>query len=469
MLKKHGEFLASLFAVADILIILLSWNIAYYLKFQSLLWDISFLDSSSRRYLLLIPPILILWPIVLSNMGLYKQRRISKIFSEIFDVLKASILANLILVAVTYLVSKDGFSRQVFIYFGAISVFLLLLERFTLRGLLRYFRRLGYNTRRVLIVGAGDLGERVVGNIRETPWTGLEIAGFLDDKKDVGTMVEGLEVLGNIRKIKTVIHEHKIDQVFIALQIQYYKKMMYVLENLLDEVTTVRIIPDIYQAMTLNASVEDLHGMPMINMTDSRMYGWNIVLKRFADIVFSMSALIIMSPIILLIFLGIKLTSKGPVIFKQRRYGLDGEYIKIYKFRSMSVCEDGPNVPQAKKGDARITPLGGFLRRTSLDELPQFFNVLQGRMSVVGPRPHAVAHNEEYRKVIRSYMLRHKVKPGITGWAQVNGWRGETDSLDKMEKRVEYDLFYIENWSPWLDMKIVLLTIIHGMINKQAY
>ena len=199
------------------------------------------------------------------------------------------------------------------------------------------------------------------------------------------------------------------------------------------------------------------------------MYGWYGVVKRFEDFVLSLFAIILTSPIMFIIAVAVKLTSLGPVIFKQKRYGLDGKEIKVYKFRSMTVCEDGADVPQAKRCDSRITPFGAFLRKTSLDELPQFINVLQGRMSVVGPRPHAVAHNEQYRKQIRSYMLRHKVKPGITGWAQVNGWRGETDMLAKMENRVKDDLFYIENWSLWFDIKIIWLTVWKGLVNRNAY
>lgn len=323
--------------------------------------------------------------------------------------------------------------------------------------------------RRVLIIGAGELGERVAKKINDSSWTGLEISGFVDDSIDIGTSVQGAKVVGKIRDINEIANELNIDQVFIALPVQSYKKMIHVINSLDDETLTVRIVPDIYQAITLNAGIEEFEGMPIINLTDTPMYGWSVIVKRTTDIGFSSLALLMLSPLMLTIALVIKLASSGPVIFKQKRYGLDGKEIKIYKFRSMTVCEDGANVPQARRGDARITPFGSFLRRTSLDELPQFINVLQGHMSVVGPRPHAVAHNEEYRKLVKSYMLRHKVKPGITGWAQVNGWRGETDTLEKMEKRVECDLYYIENYSPWLDIKIVFLTIWKGFIHKHAY
>ena len=219
----------------------------------------------------------------------------------------------------------------------------------------------------------------------------------------------------------------------------------------------------------LHARSESINGLASISIFDSPMDGASRVVKRVEDIVLSSLILLMIALPLVLIAIAIKLTSPGPVLFRQRRYGLDGRPIMVWKFRSMSVQENGDNVRQATRNDARITPLGAFLRRTSLDELPQFFNVLRGDMSIVGPRPHAVAHNEQYRKQVSGYMLRHKVKPGITGWAQINGWRGETDTLDKMQKRVEFDLEYIEHWSIWLDIKIILLTLFKGFLNKNAF
>ncbi|EHU6064699.1 exopolysaccharide biosynthesis polyprenyl glycosylphosphotransferase, partial [Escherichia coli] len=212
-----------------------------------------------------------------------------------------------------------------------------------------------------------------------------------------------------------------------------------------------------------------INGVPVVPLYESPLSGINMVFKRLEDIIVSLSILIVISPVLLIIACAVKFTSPGPVIFRQIRYGMDGKSIKVWKFRSMTVMENDNNVTQATKHDLRVTKVGKFLRRTSLDELPQFFNVLFGQMSVVGPRPHAVSHNEQYRTLIKGYMLRHKVKPGITGLAQVNGWRGETDTLDKMQKRVEYDLLYIRNWSIWLDLKIIFLTIFKGFVNKSAY
>jgi len=469
MLKKHSQFLESIAVIADIVIIFACWVIAYYLRFFIITLPPPKDVPQLENYLFILLPIVIIWPFLFKHLGLYRPRRISSHFAEIFDLVKASTLAVIILIATTFFTRKYEYSRLVFLYFCGLSVMSLTIERWAFREILRYLRRQGYNLRHALIVGAGDLGVRVVEKIKNNPWTGLEIVGFLDDYKSIGETVGGKEVIGRINDIKSIVDKYNIDQVFVALPIRAYSRLIYIMECLKDELVNIRIVPDIYQAITLNASVEDFEGLPLINLTDTPMYGWNVVFKRFVDILFSSLALIVISPLMAVIALIMKLTSPGPVFFKQRRYGLDGKVIWVYKFRTMTVCEDGPDVPQAQKCDPRITPFGAFLRSTSLDELPQFINVLQGQMSVVGPRPHAIAHNEQYRKLITSYMLRHKVKPGITGWAQVNGWRGETDTLDKMEKRIDYDLYYIENWSIWFDMKIMWLTVWKGLVNKNAY
>lgn len=469
MLKKYSQFWGSILLLIDILIIAAAWMSACYLR-VSISWIPADNGAHSLRdYFIILIPILLIWPFVFRNLGLYRPRRTSSNLSETLDIAKASSLALIILISVTFFAKKQEFPRLIFLYFWGISIIALSFERWGFRELLRTIRRKGYNTRRVLIVGAGDLGGKVVKKIKGNKWTGLEVAGYLDDYKFVGVFIEGEKVLGRINDIETIVDKYGVDQVFITLPIRAYKRVIYIVEKLSDKLVSVRVVPDIYQAITLNANVEDFEGFPIINLTDTPIYGWNMVLKRFADIVFSSLALILNAPLMVFIALIIKTTSPGPVFFKQRRYGIDGKVIWIYKFRTMTVCEDGSDVPQAQKCDLRITPFGAFLRRTSLDELPQFINVLQGQMSVVGPRPHAIAHNEQYRKLVKSYMLRHKVKPGITGWAQVNGWRGETDTLDKMENRVRHDLFYIENWSTWFDIKIMWLTLWKGFVNKNAY
>ncbi len=247
------------------------------------------------------------------------------------------------------------------------------------------------------------------------------------------------------------------------------KRIVELVNALSDTTASVYLVPNFFVFDLLHGKLSSLDGVPVLSLHETPFYGLDGWVKRWEDIVVSALILLLISLPMALIALGVKLTSPGPVLFKQRRYGLNGSVVEVWKFRSMTVCENGAKVTQATKNDARITPFGAFLRRTSLDELPQFFNVLQGSMSVVGPRPHAVAHNEQYRKQIRGYMLRHKVKPGITGLAQIHGWRGETETVDKMEMRVKYDLEYVQNWSLWLDLKIIFLTVFKGFVNKNAY
>lgn len=246
-------------------------------------------------------------------------------------------------------------------------------------------------------------------------------------------------------------------------------RILSLLDDLADTTASVYFVPDIFVTDLIQARMDDINGMPIVAVCDTPFSGMNGLIKRTSDIVLALLVLVLVSPAMLAISVGVRLSSPGPVLFRQRRYGLDGKEIMVYKFRSMSVMEDGRNVTQATRDDARVTPLGSFLRRTSLDELPQFINVLQGRMSIVGPRPHAVAHNEMYRKLIRGYMVRHKVKPGITGWAQVNGLRGETRTLDKMKRRIDYDLEYLRNWSLKLDLIIIMRTILIVLKDRNAY
>jgi putative colanic acid biosynthesis UDP-glucose lipid carrier transferase len=302
----------------------------------------------------------------------------------------------------------------------------------------------------------------------------MRLFGFFDDRL-VGEKVElqpggrGYPVLGDLDDMVPFVRDHKIDMVYIALPLRAQDRFRQVVNALKDTTASVYFAPDLFAFSLLQASLTDLRGIPLVSLWETPFYGINGWLKRVEDLVLASLILLVVSPLLLAIAIGVKLSSPGPVIFQQRRYGLDGEEIVVYKFRTMRVCEDGQEVPQATRDDPRVTWFGAFLRRTSLDELPQLFNVLKGTMSIVGPRPHAVAHNEYYRQRIPAYMLRHKVRPGLTGWAQVNGWRGETETLEKMEKRIEYDLDYLRRWSLWLDLKIILLTMSRGFRDSQAY
>lgn len=310
-----------------------------------------------------------------------------------------------------------------------------------------------------LIIGFNEQGLLLADSLKRDYYQRINILGFFEDRAPSRLpQIDSYPVLGSLNELSHYLKSHTVHKLYIALPMSSHPRILKLLDDLKDTTASIYFVPDIFVTDLIQGRVSDVNGIPVVSVCETPFTGMDGFIKRTADFLFSLVVLIVISPILLVIALGIKLTSPGPIIFKQRRYGLDGQQILVYKFRSMTVTEDGGTVTQATRNDQRITPLGAFLRKTSLDELPQFINVLQGRMSVVGPRPHAVAHNEEYRKLIKGYMVRHKVKPGITGWAQVNGFRGETDTLEKMEQRVHYDLEYLRNWSPRLDMLIVAKT-----------
>jgi len=324
--------------------------------------------------------------------------------------------------------------------------------------------------RPALIVGAGELGAKVARALGEDPLSGRRLLGFFDDRdgERLDASTQG-RVLGRLAELPHEIERLGVREVYITLPLGSQPRLVKLLENLQGTTASLYFVPDVFGISIIKGRLKDLNGVPVVGICETPFTGTNGLAKRAADIVLSCLILVLIAPILLAVALGVKLSSPGPVIFKQRRNGLDGEEIEVYKFRSMRVMDNGSVVKQATKDDPRITPFGAFIRRTSLDELPQFVNVLQGRMSIVGPRPHAVAHNQQYRELIKAYMVRHKVKPGITGWAQVNGLRGETDTLDKMRQRVEYDLEYLRNWSLALDLQIIVRTARLMLFDRNAY
>ena len=381
------------------------------------------------------------------------------------------LVATGLLVLAFFAKVSEEFSRLVMGTWMLGAMLLLSTWRLMFRLFLREIRLRGYNTRRVAIVGVNEAAIEMRKQIDRSPELGYQFWGFFDDRCDERIMAEydDVELMGTIDELIHLTQSGKFEVIFIALPLKAQIRIAEILEKCGDTTASVHLIPDFFTFNLLHARLSEVGHMQTLSVYDSPIFGINDVLKRMFDIVFSLAVLTVIAIPMLLIAAAVKFTSKGPVIFKQIRYGLDGRRIEVWKFRSMTTMDNGDKVMQATKGDARITPVGAFIRKTSLDELPQFINVLQGSMSVVGPRPHAVAHNEEYRKLIPYYMLRHKVKPGITGWAQINGYRGETDTLDKMEGRVEYDLDYIRNWSLWMDVKIVSLTFFKGFVGKHVH
>ena len=342
------------------------------------------------------------------------------------------------------------------------------------RGVFRQFlisiRRKGYNTRSVGIIGLTKRGIDLANEIINYPESGYKLTAVFDERDPARLDHKYIDRLeGGIAEGVKMAQQGKLEILFVALPLTNKERIEKILRALGDTTVDVHIVPDVFTFNLLHSRMGHVGEVQTISVYDSPMRGGYSIMKRMEDVFLSLSILAVIAIPMLLIAIGIKITSPGPVLFKQDRYGMDGKKIKVWKFRSMRVMDNGEVVKQATKGDPRITPFGAFLRRTSLDELPQFFNVLQGTMSVVGPRPHAVSHNEEYRKKVAYYMLRHKMKPGITGWAQVNGWRGETDTVEKMEMRIKYDLEYIRNWSIWMDFKIVIFTLFKGFVGKNVY
>ena len=342
--------------------------------------------------------------------------------------------------------------------------------RFVMRSFLFKLRKTGFNSRKAIVVGATKTGYDMAKQIIENEELGIRFLGIYDDRNQERIPENVQEkVCGNIQSAIDMAKRSEVDYIYIALPMGAENRIREILHYCSDTTANVYLIPNFFVYNLMNSRWQSVGSIQALSVYDTPFQGASEALKRFEDIVLSFLILCFLFFPMILIAMAVKLTSPGPIIFKQKRYGLDGKKIFVYKFRSMTTQDNGPVVKQATKNDPRITKLGAFLRRTSLDELPQFINVLQGRMSIVGPRPHAIAHNEEYRKIIEGYMLRHKVRPGITGWAQVNGFRGETDTVEKMQKRVEYDLEYIHNWSVWLDVKIIIKTAFGSLFDKNAY
>jgi putative colanic acid biosysnthesis UDP-glucose lipid carrier transferase len=324
--------------------------------------------------------------------------------------------------------------------------------------------------RRAVIAGLNEQGVELARRLASDPYLRVRVAGFFDDRSTERVNPNSEHtVLGRIAALPGFVKEQRVDIIYMSLPMASQPRILTLLDELRDTTASIYFVPDFFVTDLIQGRMDTVGGLPVVAVCESPFTGFSGVVKRVSDIVLSLLIAALAAPVMLVTALAVKLSSPGPVIFRQRRYGLDGREIVVYKFRSMRVTEDGATIEQAKQGDPRLTRVGAFLRRTSLDELPQFFNVLQGRMSIVGPRPHAVAHNESYRKLIKGYMLRHKVKPGITGWAQVNGYRGETETLDKMKARIDFDLDYLRNWSLRLDLYIMVRTVWVVFKGEQAH
>lgn len=460
---RHHFYLA--IRLSDILAIIFSGLICFMLKFQTIdLYELPL------PYLTVIFIEALLVVIVFPGSGIYQSWRGKPLSAQFYLLLKVWLIISMTLIAFGFLTKTSStFSRQWVLSWLLLNLFFLIATRLILNKILAAYRTRGIHLERVALVGSSDMAIKIQNRINESHGIGFQIVALVTEEHIKNSTLE-MEVIKGGKQIASICHNLKIDEVWMLLPMEKINEFKTIYQALAKTTIDIRFIPELHDLPMFNYPSAQLLGFNAWNVSISPITGGNRIAKALEDTIFSLFFLILLSPLFILISLGVKLSSPGPVFYRQKRHGWDGKIIKVYKFRSMLVHhEENGTVTQAKKNDSRITTFGAFLRKTNLDEIPQFFNVLQGRMSITGPRPHAVAHNEYYMELIEDYMKRHKVKPGITGWAQVNGWRGETETLDKMKSRVEYDLYYINNWSLWFDLKIIMLTILRCFFNKNAY
>jgi Undecaprenyl-phosphate glucose phosphotransferase len=479
MLSRHNRLLVTLYVASDALIAIAAFLLAYSLRFQTGLIPITKGIPPLRQYINVLPFIAAVVPIGFHLQGLYRLRRGRSRVDDFFGVFVGSILAVVFGIVSTLYTqayfatpnAKDAgafeVSQAVWAIFLVINVILTYASREIVREVLERRWRAGIGLKRILIAGSGELGRLVADKILEHRELGYQIVGFVDDRAGGDHLgYRGLPLLGSVDDAAEIAARESIDHLYVALPPEQHLRMLQLIESTSRECVDVKVVPDLLQVIALRARLEDLDGVPVININDVPLQGFNTVVKRTIDIMISAAALALLSLPIAILAALVRLTSRGPVFYYQERMGLDGKSITIVKFRSMYDGAESQSGPVwARENDPRVTPLGRFLRKANLDELPQLWNVLRGDMSIVGPRPERPHFVEQFKHRIPQYMLRHKVKAGLTGWAQVNGWRGNTS----IEKRIEYDLYYIENWSVRLDLKIMWLTLLRGFFHKHAY
>ncbi|MDQ0089981.1 Undecaprenyl-phosphate glucose phosphotransferase [Paenibacillus anaericanus] len=468
MIRKNQRFLTQLYVLTDFAFIQIAFLLAWWLKFES-----GWIEHT--------PPLPVetyfFWSLVYgfvsvflgTMMLLYSPKRKKRFADEMVKIIQVHFTSLVVLLSLMFFFKQVDISRDYLAIYMVANLILILLYRYFLKMSLKHFRKKGYNKQFVLIIGAGSLGRRFHDNLRQYPELGYEIIGFLDDNPELGSIESSRykPVLGAVDQLEEILKDKMIDEVVLALPLDAharYSKIISICEKI--GVRTL-IIPDFFDYLPARPYFDNFAGMPMINVRDIPLdLSGNRLAKRLFDIMFSLVAICITSPVLLAVAIGVKLTSQGPILFKQERVGLNRRSFQMYKFRSMKVLPEGTmDTGWTTENDPRRTKFGVFLRKTSLDELPQFFNVLAGHMSVVGPRPERPYYVEQFREEVPKYMVKHHVRPGITGWAQTNGLRGDTS----IEERINHDIFYIENWSILFDIKIIFKTVVNGFVNKNAY
>jgi Undecaprenyl-phosphate glucose phosphotransferase len=476
MVRRYNRLLVAFYVVTDTLLATWAFILAYVIRFESGLIPVTRGYPPIEQYFNIVPFVAVLTPLAFQFQGIYRLRRGRSRVDDFFAVLVGTILAVVFVVLSTLVYqayyaseaerARGAFqvSQLVWAFFLVLNVSFTYLSREGVRELLERRWRAGIGLKRVLIAGVGDLGRMVADRILQHRELGYQVVGFLDDRAGGDHIgYRGLPLLGTLNDVAEIAQRERVDHLYVALPLDEHTKLLNLMEITSREFIDVKVVPDLLQFIALRARLEDLDGLPIINVNDVPLQGVNSWIKRVIDVLLSGAAVILMAIPFAIISALVKLTSPGPVFYRQERMGLDGKAFNVYKFRSMFVgAEDTTGPIWARKDDPRATPIGRWLRRLDLDELPQFLNVLRGDMSIVGPRPERPFFVEQFKHRIPQYMLRHKVKAGITGWAQVNGWRGNTS----LEKRIEYDLYYIENWSVTLDLKIMWLTVVRGLFQR---
>lgn len=469
MIKDNQKYLNRVQIVLDALVITVSYLLAWYIKFEG---RFAVKDPNVGRLpnevyfgalIFIVPGYLVLYNLC----KLYTPKRTTKQKYESWDILKANSIGALLFMVVLFAINLGHFSRGVIGYFFIVNMILSTIERGLLRKSLRFFRAKGYNTKYILLVGYSRAAEEYIVRIQSNPQWGYVVRGILDDRVPRGTLYKGVKVLGRIDNLMIILPENKLDEIAITLALADYGRLGDIVDLCEKSGVHTKFIPDYNSLIPSKPYTEDLMGLPVINIRYVPLTNTlNLAAKRVVDILGSFCAIILFSPFMLGAALAIRMTSPGPVVFKQERVGLHNKPFQMYKFRTMEVQkESSEKKAWTTKNDPRVTKVGKFLRRTSLDELPQLFNILMGKMSLVGPRPERPLFVEKFKEEIPRYMIKHQVRPGLTGWAQINGYRGDTS----IRKRIEYDIFYIENWTMSFDIKILFLTIFKGFINKNAY
>lgn len=472
MIKNNQQHFNRLHVVFDAIVVVLSYAFAWWLKFASGIVDREIGVLSFEFYMKALILIVPLYLFLYYAFNLYTPKRVQGRRLELSNIIMANTVGILIVFAGFFLVlsySEDAknFSRSMFVYFYVINIVFEEIERLFIRAFLRSIRRRGYNQKHILLVGYSKAAEQYIDRIKQNPQWGYDVQGILDDNIARGTIYKGVKVIGSIGNLEYILPQNKLDEIAITLGLEEYYKLSKIVAECEKSGVHTKFIPDYGNIIPTRPYTEDLLGLPVINIRYVPLSNtFNALIKRLTDIIGAVICIIVFSPVMLTSAILVKTTSQGSLIFKQERVGLHNKPFKMYKFRTMYVqTEEEEKKGWTQKNDPRVTRVGAILRKTSLDEFPQLFNVLKGDMSLVGPRPERPQYVEKFREEIPRYMIKHQVRPGMTGWAQVNGYRGDTS----IQKRIECDLYYIENWTLGLDFKILFLTVFKGFINKNAY